>query len=101
MRDVDEAVAAIMVRLRPGGRFCFVVPMNEFTVNGDLPDGQHDDSVAGHVRVFSEALLRERFGRRPGLTIEKIHGEWPNDYPAAFTPVAFGSFFVAVTKPGA
>ena len=101
VRDVDEVVAAIMARLRPGGRFCFVVPMNEFTVNGDLPDCQHNDGVAGHVRVFSEALLRERFARLPDFTIEKIHGAWPNDYPAALTPVAFGSFFVAVTKPGA
>jgi SAM-dependent methyltransferase len=98
VRDVDDVVTAIMARLRPGGRFCFVVPMNEFVVNGDLPECQHEDGVAGHVRVFSEALLHERFGTWPGFTLEKIRGEWPKDYPAALTPVEFGSFFVAVTK---
>ena len=101
VRDVDEVVAAIMARLRPGGRFCFVVPMNEFVVNGHLPDCRHEDGVAGHVRVFSETLLRERYGALPGFTLEKIHGEWPKDYPPALTPVEFGVFFVAVTKPGA
>ena len=101
VRDVDEVVGAIMARLRPGGRFCFVVPMNEFVVNGDLPDCVHDDGVAGHVRVFSEALLRERFGRMPGFFLEKIPSPLPRHYPAAITPVEFGSFFVAVTKPGA
>src|SRR6185436_19874704 len=99
VRDVDEVVMAIMARIRPGGRFCFVVPMNEFTVNGDLPDCRHEDGVAGHVREFSEALLRKEFGGMPGFTLEKIRGEWPHDYPAALTPVEFGSFFVAVTKP--
>jgi len=99
VRDVDEAVTAIMSRLRPGGRFCFVVPMNEFVVNGDLPDCQHDDGVAGHVRVFSESLLRERFGQLPGFLLEKIPGPLPKHLPSAITPVEFGSFFVAVTKP--
>jgi SAM-dependent methyltransferase len=99
VRDVDEVVSTIMRRLRPGGRFCFVVPMNEFVVNGDLPDCRHEDGVAGHVRVFSEARLRERFAALPGFTLEKIHGDWPKDYPPALTPVEFGSFFVAVTKP--
>ena len=99
VRDVDEVVSAIMGRLRPGGRFCFVVPMNEFVVDGDLPDCQHDDGVAGHVRVFSEALLREQFGRLPGFLLEKIPSPLPQHYPGAITPVEFGSFFVAVTKP--
>ena len=100
VRDVDEVVAAIMDRLRPGGRFCFVVPMNEFVVDGDLPECQHDDGVAGHVRVFSEPLLRERFGQLPGFLLEKIPAPLPRHYPAAITPLEFGSFFVAVTKPG-
>ena len=99
VRDVDEVVGAIMTRLRPGGRFCFVVPMNEFVVNGDLPDCRHEDGVAGHVRVFSERLLRDRFGAFPGFVLEKIPGAWPKHYPPALTPVEFGSFFVAVTKP--
>jgi SAM-dependent methyltransferase len=101
VRDVDEVVSSIMSRLRPGGRFCFVVPMNEFVVNGDLPACRHEDGVAGHVRVFSESLLRERFGALPGFSLEKIRGAWPEDYPSALTPVEFGSFFVSVTKAGA
>jgi hypothetical protein len=32
-----------------------LLPMNEFVVNGDLPDCHHEDGVAGHVRVFSGA----------------------------------------------
>jgi len=100
VRDVDATVRSILAVLRPGGRFCFVVPMNEFVVDGDLPECQHDDGVAGHVRVFSESLLRERFGRLPGFLLEKIPAPLPRHYPAAITPVEFGSFFVAVTKPG-
>jgi SAM-dependent methyltransferase len=100
VRDVDEVVAAIMGCLRPGGRFCFVVPMNEFVVDGDLPECQHDDGVAGHVRVFSESLLRQRFGRLPGFLLEKIPAPLPTHYPAAIIPREFGAFFVAVTKPG-
>jgi 2-polyprenyl-3-methyl-5-hydroxy-6-metoxy-1,4-benzoquinol methylase len=99
VRDVDEVVSSIMSRIRPGGRFCFVVPMNEFIVNGDLPDCRHEDGVAGHVREFSEARLRDQFGTLPGFTLEKIPGAWPHDYPAALTPVEFGSFFVTLTKP--
>lgn len=101
VRDVDEVVASIMGRLRPGGRFCFVVPMNEFVVDGDLPDCRHDGGVAGHVRTFSEASLRERFGALPGFTLEKIPGDLPKHLPPALTPLAFGSYFVAVSKPGA
>jgi len=98
VRDVDEVVSTVMRRLRPGGRFCFVVPMNEFVVNGDLPACRHEDGVAGHVRVFTEAGLRERFGALPGFTLEKLHGDWPKDYPPALTPVEFGSFFVTITN---
>jgi SAM-dependent methyltransferase len=97
---VGEVVSAIMRRLRPGGRFCFVVPMNEFVANGDLPECRHGDGVAGHVRVLSETLLREKFGALPGFTVEKIRGEWPKDYPPGLVPVEFGSFFVVVSKPG-
>ncbi len=30
VRDVDWAVSAALKMLRPGGRYCAVVPMNEF-----------------------------------------------------------------------
>jgi 2-polyprenyl-3-methyl-5-hydroxy-6-metoxy-1,4-benzoquinol methylase len=99
VRDVDEVVAAILGRLRKGGRFCFVVPMNEFAVSGDLPEFTHEDGVAGHVRQFTEASLRERFGHFPNFLLEKIPGDPPDRCPPALVPVEYGSFFVAVTKP--
>ncbi len=46
VRDVEEAVAAMLRMLRPGGRLCFVVPMNEFEARGPLPDREPDDGVA-------------------------------------------------------
>ena len=99
VRDVDEVVSAILGRLRPGGRFCFVVPMNEFVVSGDLPDCAHDDGVAGHVREFTEASLRDRFGGFPDFTLVKIPGDPPDRFPRVLLPVEYGSFFVAITKP--
>ncbi len=98
VRSVDEALAVIMRMLRPGGRFCFVVPMNEFAAIDALPARQYVNGVAGHVRVFSEAGLRERFGAYPGFRIEKLPGEWPRGYPASLVPKEFGSFFVSITK---
>jgi 2-polyprenyl-3-methyl-5-hydroxy-6-metoxy-1,4-benzoquinol methylase len=35
--DVDRTVGAILAMLRPGGRFCLVVPMNEFIVTMTAP----------------------------------------------------------------
>ena len=99
VRDVEEVVSSILGRLRRGGRFCFVVPMNEFVTNGDLPDCAHEDGVAGHVRRFTEASLRERFGSLPHFVLEKVPGEPPARTPPTLVPVESGSFFVAVTKP--
>jgi len=69
--DVDRTVGAILAMLRPGGRFCLVVPMNEFIVTGPLPVFAPPDGVAGHVRVFTEDTLRERFGAFPGFVVER------------------------------
>jgi len=100
VRDVGEAVTAILNVLRPGGRFCFVVPMNELKAVGPVPDFAPLDGILGHVRLFTEATLRKQFGRCPGFSLHKIPGEWrPNRYPECFLPVEFGSFFVAVSKP--
>lgn len=98
VRDVNEAVGAVMAVLRPGGRLCFVVPMNEFKVTGELPRFEHDGH-AGHVRVFTEAGLRERFGGYPDFVLGKIPGELPERFPASLAPVEFGSFFVALSRP--
>ncbi len=72
VRDVDEIVDTVLRALRPGGRICFVVPMNEFAVTGPLPAFRPKDGVAGHVRVFTEASLRERFGGEKDFVLEKI-----------------------------
>ncbi len=98
VRDVDEAVAAVMAVLRPGGRLCLVVPMNEFRVIGTLPRFEYDGH-AGHVRVFTEAGLRERFDGYPDFVLGKIPGELPARFPASLEPVEFGSYFVAVSRP--
>ncbi len=98
--DVDETLDAIFRMLKPGGRCCFVVPMNEFTVTGPLPEFVPPDGVAGHVRVFTEADLRSRFGACPGFVLEKVPGEWREGvYPDALRPAEFGSYFVAFSVP--
>jgi len=35
--DVETTVGALLRTLRPGGRFCFAVPMNELTATGPVP----------------------------------------------------------------
>jgi 2-polyprenyl-3-methyl-5-hydroxy-6-metoxy-1,4-benzoquinol methylase len=95
VRDVEEAVAAMLRMLRPGGRLCFVVPMNEFEARGPLPDREPDDGVAGHVRVFTETELRAAFGHRRGFALSKLPGTLPAYYPETLVPREFGSFFVA------
>jgi len=100
VRDVDATVRSIMTVLRPGGRFCFVVPMHEFRVKGPIPDYAPVHGYADHCRVFSEADLRKRWGGEPGFRVVKIPGAWKHgEIPDCFEPVEFGSFFVSFAKP--
>jgi hypothetical protein len=88
-----------MTVLRPGGRFCFVVPMHEFRVRGPIPDYAPVHGYADHCRVFSEADLRKRWGREPGFRVVKIPGAWKHgEIPDCFEPVEFGSFFVSFAR---
>jgi len=98
--DVDRTVGAILAMLRPGGRFCLVVPMNEFIVTGPLPVFAPPDGVAGHVRVFTGDTLRERFGAFPGFVVEKVPGAWREGrYPEGIKPKVFGAYFAAFSRP--
>jgi SAM-dependent methyltransferase len=99
VRDVDETIRSIMTVLRPGGRFCFVVPMREFRAQGAIPDYTPVHGYADHCRVFSEAELRRRFERLPGFRLTKNLGAWKHgELPDCFEPIEFGSFFVAYSK---
>jgi len=99
VRDVDATVRSIMTVLRPGGRFCFVVPMHEFRVRGPIPDYAPVHGYADHCRVFSEIDLRKRWGGEPGFRVVKIPGAWKHgEIPDCFEPVEFGSFFVSFAK---
>jgi 2-polyprenyl-3-methyl-5-hydroxy-6-metoxy-1,4-benzoquinol methylase len=98
VRDVDEIVTAVLKLLKPGGRFCLSVPMNEFRATGPLPDFTPQDTAC-HVRVFTEAGLRNRFGGYRDFTFLKIPGEWRRGrYPDPLVPVEFGAYFVAISK---
>lgn len=97
--DLDETVTAILKLLRPGGRFCFAVPMVELKATGAIPDFEPAEGVAGHVRGFREAELRQRFGGSVDFALVKVPGQWrPDRYPDCFAPVEFGSFFAAFSK---
>jgi len=99
VRDVDATVRSILTVLRPGGRFCFVVPMHEFRARGPIPDYQPVHGYADHCRVFSEADLRRRWGGEPEFRLVKIPGAWKHgEIPDCFEPVEFGSFFVSFAK---
>ena len=99
VRDVDATVRSILTVLRPGGRFCFVVPMHEFRVTGPIPDYEPVHGYADHCRVFGEAELRQRWGGEPGFRVAKIPGAWKHgEIPDCFEPVEFGSFFVSFAK---
>ena len=99
VRDVDATVRSILAVLRPGGRFCFVVPMHEFRARGPIPDYQPVHGYADHCRVFSESDLRRRWGAEPGFRVVKIPGAWKHgEIPDCFEPVEFGSFFVSFAK---
>jgi SAM-dependent methyltransferase len=98
VRDVEGTIRSITTVLRPGGRFCFVVPMHEFRAIGPLPEYTPVHGYADHCRVFSEAELHERFGREKDARIVKIPGRWkPGEFPATLEPIEFGSFYVSYT----
>lgn len=100
VRDVDETVRSVLAVLRPGGRFCFVVPMREFTVNGELPEYTPIHGFLDHIRVFSESELRDRFGKYDDFTLTKLPSTFePEDVEKALVPIEFGAFFVAFGKP--
>ena len=99
VRDVEATIASLMTVVRPGGRFCFVVPMHEIRATGSIPDYTPIHGYADHCRVFSEAELHARFGRERDFRLVKFHEPWkPGEFPACFEPVEFGAFFVAYTK---
>ena len=101
VRDVDATLASIETVLRPGGRFAFVVPMHELRAKGPIPDYTPIHGYADHCRVFTEAELHERFGRRPGFRLAKLPGEWKHgELPDCFEAVEFGAFFVSYAKEG-
>jgi SAM-dependent methyltransferase len=98
VRDVEGTIRAISTVLRPGGRFCFVVPMHEFRVTGPLPEYTPVHGYADHCRVFSERELHERFGREKDYRVVKIPGRWkPGEFPDTLEPIEFGSFYVSYT----
>lgn len=97
--DVDDVVARILGLLRPGGRFCFVVPMNELTAVAPLPPFVARDGVLGHVRCFSDSSLRAAFGKYGDFQLVKLPSPWrPDRYPAGIVPIEYGAFFVAFSK---
>ncbi len=101
VRDVDATLRAIEAVLRPGGRFAFVVPMHEIRARGPIPDYAPVHGYADHCRVFTEAELHERFGRRPGFRLAKLPGAWKHgELPACFEPIEFGAFFVSYATEG-
>ena len=98
VRDVEGTLRSIATVLRPGGRFCFVVPMHEFRATGPLPPYTPVHGYADHCRVFSERELHERFGREKDYRVVKIPGRWkPGEFPDTLEPIEFGSFYVSYT----
>jgi SAM-dependent methyltransferase len=97
--DLDDVIGRILRLLNPGGRFCFVVPMNELTAVAPLPPFVARHGMLGHVRCFSEASLRSSFGDYRDFELVKLPSPWrPERYPAGIVPVEFGAFFVAFSK---
>jgi 2-polyprenyl-3-methyl-5-hydroxy-6-metoxy-1,4-benzoquinol methylase len=102
VRDVEATLRAIFTVLRPGGRFCFAVPMLNLVACGPLPPYRPIHGYCDHVRAFTEAGLRERFGASPAFVLEKIQAVEKVDMdkiPPFLTPLEVGAFFVAVTAP--
>ena len=102
VRDVEATLQSIFTVLRPGGRFCFVVPMLDFAARGPLPPYEPLHGYCDHVRAFTERGLRERFGGATDFRLEKIPAvEKPHKIPPFLIPLEVGAFFVAMTAPAA
>lgn len=102
VRDVEATLQSIFRVLRPGGRFCFVVPMIDYAAKGPLPPYVPVHGYCDHVRAFSEPKLRERFGGGPDFILEKIPAvEKPHKVLPFLVPVELGAFFVVMTAPEA
>jgi SAM-dependent methyltransferase len=102
VRDVDQTIEAVLTVLRPGGRFCFVVPMKEFEANGHIPPYVPRPGYCDHVRVFTERELRDRFGRSEGFVLHALDGPLkPEKTPPFLRVLAHGSFFAAFSKANA
>ena len=100
VRDVEATLRSIFAVLRPGGRFCFVVPMLDFAAKGPLPPYEPIHGYCDHVRAFTERGLRERFGGAEDFVLEKIPAvEKPHKVPSFLIPLELGAFFVAMTVP--
>ena len=100
VRDVEATLQSIFTVLRPGGRFCFVVPMLDFAAKGPLPPYEPIHGYCDHVRAFTESGLRERFGGERDFVLEKIAAvEKPHKVPSFLIPLELGAFFVAMTAP--
>ena len=100
VRDVEATLQSIFTVLRPGGRFCFVVPRTEFAAKGPIPPFTPLHGYCDHVRAFTERDLRRRFGGFGDFVVEKISGvEKPGKLPPFLVPIELGSFFVALTTP--
>jgi SAM-dependent methyltransferase len=98
VRDVEATLRSIFAVLRPGGRFCFVVPRLAFAANGPLPAFTPLHGYCDHVRAFTEHDLRDRFGAFEDFVLEKIPAvEKPGKLPPFLLPIEVGSFFVAMT----
>jgi 2-polyprenyl-3-methyl-5-hydroxy-6-metoxy-1,4-benzoquinol methylase len=59
--DVERVLTAVLAVLKPGGKIAITVPAAE-------EEDHHDE----HVRFFSDSLIQELFGNRPGLVIETV-----------------------------
>jgi len=102
VRDVDQTIEAVLTVLRPGGRFCFVVPMKEFEAKGHIPPYAPRPGYCDHVRIFTERELRERFDRFGDFVLHALDGPLKAEKtPPFLTVLAHGSFFVAFSKADA